>query len=53
MKEGERLSEELQDDESYRYALVDLCADTWEQLQKKFDEATGLLPFTFAPLRRA
>ena len=53
VKEGERLSEELQDDESYRYALVDLCADTWEQLQKKFDEATGLLPFTFAPLRRA
>jgi hypothetical protein len=53
VKEGERLSDELQDDESYRYALVDLCADNWEELQKKFEKATGLLPFTFAPLRRA
>ncbi len=44
---------ELQDDESYRYALVDLCAENWEELQKKFDTATGLLPFTFAPLRQA
>jgi hypothetical protein len=51
-REGGRLSDELQDDESYRYALVDLCADNWEELQKKFDEAAGLLPFTFAPLRR-
>jgi len=53
VREGERLSDELQDDESYRYALVDLCADDWEELQRKFDEAKRLLPFTFAPLRRA
>ncbi len=53
VQEGERLSDELQDDESYRYALVDLCADNWEELQRKFDEATGLLPFTFVPLRPA
>lgn len=52
VKEGERLSDELQDDESYRYALVDLCAGDWEELQEKFDKATGLLPFTFVPLRR-
>jgi hypothetical protein len=52
VKEGERLSDELQDDESYRYALVDLCAGDWEELQRKFDEATGLLPFTFGPVRR-
>src|SRR5574337_388379 len=43
VKEGERLSDQLQDDESYRYALVDLCAGSWEELQKKFDEATRLL----------
>jgi len=53
VKEGERLSDELQDDESYRYALVDLCAGNREELQKKFDEAKQLLPFTFAPLRLA
>lgn len=53
VKEGGRLSDELQDDESYRYALVDLCAGTWEELHQKFDEASRLLPFTFAPLRRA
>ncbi len=52
VQEGERLSDELQDDESYRYALVDLCAGDWEELQRKFDEATGLLPFTFVPFRR-
>jgi hypothetical protein len=53
VREGERLSDELQDDESYRYALLDLCAGDWEELQRKFDEAKRLLPFTFAPLRRA
>jgi hypothetical protein len=47
---GERLSDELQDDESYRYALVDLCAGDWEELQWKYTEAKKLLPFTFAPL---
>ena len=50
--EGEQLSDELQDDESYRYGLVDLCAGDWEELQGKYAEARMLLPFTFAPLRR-
>jgi hypothetical protein len=49
VREGERLSDELQDDESYRYALVDLCAGDWQELQMKFEEARRLLPFTFAP----
>ncbi len=53
VQEGGRLSDELQDDESYRYALVDLCATDWEELQRKWDEAAGLLPFTFAPLPRS
>ncbi|HWU36311.1 MAG TPA: ATP-grasp domain-containing protein [Candidatus Acidoferrum sp.] len=52
VREGERLSDELQDDESYRYALVNLWAESWKDLQKKFDEAKKLLPFTFAPLGR-
>ena len=53
VQEGERLSDELQDDESYRYALVDLCAGTWEELHRKYAEAKLLLPFSFAPLRQA
>ena len=50
VQEGERLSDELQDDESYRYALVDLCAGDWEELYRKYADASALLPFTFAPL---
>ncbi len=50
VKEGELLSDELQDDESYRYALVDLCAGDWEELQRKYEEAKALLPFAFTPL---
>jgi len=53
VKTGERLSDQLQDDESYRYALVDLCASDWGELQKKFSEAKALLPFAFEPFRRA
>jgi biotin carboxylase len=53
VQEGERLSDELQDDESYRYALVDLCAGDWEELYRKYADAKLLLPFSFAPLPRA
>jgi len=53
VKEGEKLSDELQDDESYRYALVDLCAKDRKELLKKFDEAKNLLPFAFEPLHQA
>ena len=53
VRQGERLSDELQDDESYRYALVDLCAGDARELHARFDEATQLLPFTFAPVPRA
>ena len=52
VREGERLSDELQDDESYRYALVNLCAGDWEELQTKYEEATRFLPFSFAPCPR-
>jgi hypothetical protein len=50
VRRGERLSDELQDDYSYRYALVDLCATDQSTLFQKFDEAKRLLPFAFAPL---
>jgi hypothetical protein len=53
VRQGERLSDELQDDESYRYALVDLCASDARELHARFDEAKQLLPFTFAPVPRA
>jgi len=53
VKEGENLSDELQDDESYRYALVDLCAEDRKDLLKRFDEAKPLLPFAFEPIRQA
>ena len=52
VKEGEKLSDELQDDESYRYALVDLCAKDRKELLKKFDEAKNLLPFAFEPIHQ-
>jgi hypothetical protein len=50
VKKGEKLSDELQDDESYRYALVDLCAKDGKALRKQFDEAKNLLPFVFEPI---
>jgi hypothetical protein len=53
VQEGERLSDELQDDESYRYALVDLCAADRDELNRKYAEAESLLPFSFVPLRQA
>jgi hypothetical protein len=49
VREGERLSDELQDDASYRYALVDLAAGDWAELQARYEEAKRYLPFTFAP----
>jgi hypothetical protein len=47
--EGKRLSDELQDDESFRYALIDLCAETREALKLRFRDARRLLPFEFGP----
>jgi hypothetical protein len=49
VKEGETLSDELQDDYSFRYALVNLCARDRNALQKQFNQAKQLLPFAFDP----
>ncbi len=51
--EGRKLSDELQDDESFRYALIDLCAEDWGELSQRFREARALLPFDFEPLPQA
>ncbi len=51
VKEGERLSDELQDDESYRFALVNLCAGTWVELQRTFDEVAATAPFQVRAVR--
>lgn len=53
VREGEKLSDELQDDESYRYALVDLAADDRKALLKRYDEAKNFLPFEFEPIQQA
>ncbi|HET7853592.1 MAG TPA: ATP-grasp domain-containing protein [Candidatus Methylomirabilis sp.] len=50
VKPGERLSDELQDDYSYRYALIDLAAKDREAMLQQFDEAKELLPFAFEPI---
>jgi len=50
VKEGAKLSDELQDDESFRYCLVDLCARDWKALLSRFEEAKALLPFAFGAL---
>jgi biotin carboxylase len=50
VKEGKRLSDELQDDHSFRYALVNLCARDRDTLQQRFNEAKNLLPFAFGPI---
>ncbi len=51
--EGRKLSDELQDDESFRYALVDLCAESWVELSERYREARALLPFAFEHLPAA
>jgi len=50
VKEGEKLSDELQDDYSFRYAIIDLAAKDRNELQKQFNQAKQLLPFAFEPI---
>jgi hypothetical protein len=49
-REGHRLSEELQDGASYRYALLHLGGDDRAHIQARYREALALLPFTLEPL---
>ena len=52
-REGHRLSEELQDGSSYRYALLHLGGDDRAHIQARYEEALALLPFTLEPLTDA
>lgn len=47
---GHRLSEELQDGKSYRYAVVNLGGDGPSDLARRFERAMALLRFEFEPV---
>jgi biotin carboxylase len=47
--EGKYLSEQLQDTASYRYGLVNIGAQSMEELEEKFEHIKSMLPFEFAP----
>jgi hypothetical protein len=47
---GKRLSEQVQDASSYRYGLIDLGAQSVEELESKFEECKSMLTFDFVPL---
>jgi hypothetical protein len=51
LKEGMRLSE-LLDEDAYSYVLAELMigADSVHELNRKYEEATRLLPFEFRPV---
>lgn len=47
---GRRLSQELQDGMSYRYAIVNLGGDDQQGFLKRLDDIVAELPFEFAPV---
>ena len=49
-REGHRLSEELQDGNSYRYALLHLGGDSREDVLKRYASALLSLDFGFEPI---
>ena len=50
VREGRRLSEELQDGKSYRYAVIQLGAQSSLELETKLQECKTFLNFQFATL---
>jgi threonine-phosphate decarboxylase len=50
VSEGDRLSDLSQDEESYRYAIINLGGKDWADLHNRFEEIKGLLKFDFRPL---
>jgi hypothetical protein len=48
--EGRLLSEAMQDGKSYRYALINIGAETEEDLTAKLDLCRSLLDFQFEPV---
>jgi biotin carboxylase len=49
--EGKCLSEQIQDSASFRYGLVNLGAQSEEELLQRFEHCKQLLPFEFEPVR--
>ena len=50
-REGQRLSDELQDGNSFRYAVLNLGDDSARHLGERFAEAIDCLRFDFAPVK--
>ena len=53
VEEGIMLSDLSQDEESYRYAIINLGGKDWTDLYTRFDEINRLLEFEFEPVRTA
>ena len=45
---GERLSDHDQDVGSYRYCIINMAAQSSQELQDHYEQVTALLPFVFA-----
>ena len=52
-REGHRLSEELQDGKSYRYALLHLGGDSRDDVLRRYAEAQHMLMFDLVPVTSA
>lgn len=48
--QGKLLSDGMQDGKSYRYGLINIGADSEEELEAKFELCRSLLDFRFAPV---
>ncbi|BBM84631.1 ATP-grasp domain-containing protein [Candidatus Uabimicrobium amorphum] len=46
-KAGQRLSDTIQSSGSYKYAVLNLGADSWQQLYDKYDQVMSMLNFEF------
>ena len=46
-KTGKRLSDQIQDSGSFRFGLVNIGADSYEDLELKFEDCLGMLPYSF------
>lgn len=47
---GEKLSEQLQDSHSFRYGLINMGADSQEELVQNFDKASSMLNYQLEPV---
>jgi len=50
-KTGHKLSAQVQDSSSYRYGLIDIGAQSVEELESKFEQCKSMLSFDFEPVK--